>query len=212
MSCRGLSHSALLSFPSCGQWGRRLWGGGFGFFVGLRWEPPPRTWRSLSVGLGGAGPLILAAVPQFLFQVLTFMIHVVSSVFCGHLGKLELASVTLSVAVSIAGPVLGMLSLPRTPPSWRHSMRADSCIHSWAWGGLAQWHIVGVWGKKGVSGSAAHQGCCWVASPDTGCPPGFPFFNPPPLTSPMFSPVSGSSSSMSVEFPLDWACPRRVTP
>lgn len=56
------------------------------------------------LGQDRAGPLTPATGLQFLFQMLNFMIYVVSSMFCGHLGKVELAAVTLSVAVSTAGP------------------------------------------------------------------------------------------------------------
>ncbi|XP_027480387.2 multidrug and toxin extrusion protein 2 isoform X1 [Zalophus californianus] len=70
----------------------------------------PALRRLVPVGFGAeVWTLFALSGPLFLFQVLTFMIHVVSSVFCGHLGKLELASVTLSVAfVNVCGVSIGL--------------------------------------------------------------------------------------------------------
>ncbi|XP_037348698.1 multidrug and toxin extrusion protein 2 isoform X2 [Talpa occidentalis] len=59
----------------------------------------PALRRLIPVGFGAeAWTLFALSGPLFLFQMLTFMIYVVSSVFCGHLGKVELAAATLSVA------------------------------------------------------------------------------------------------------------------
>uniref|UniRef100_A0A452TJH0 Multidrug and toxin extrusion protein n=1 Tax=Ursus maritimus TaxID=29073 RepID=A0A452TJH0_URSMA len=62
----------------------------------------PALRRLVPVGFGAeVWTLFVLSGPLFLFQVLTFMIHVVSSVFCGHLGKLELASFVNVCGVSI---------------------------------------------------------------------------------------------------------------
>ncbi|XP_070335309.1 multidrug and toxin extrusion protein 2 isoform X5 [Odocoileus virginianus] len=65
--------------------------------------------RLVPVGFGAeARTLFILSGPLFLFQMLNFMVYVVSTVFCGHLGTVELAAVTLSVAfVNVCGVSIG---------------------------------------------------------------------------------------------------------
>lgn len=63
-------------------------------------------WCSTSPNKSSSHHLLLLS-SQFFAQLLGFLISVVSSIFCGHLGKAELDAVTLAVSVCIALIPLG---------------------------------------------------------------------------------------------------------
>ncbi|KAM5146651.1 multidrug and toxin extrusion protein 1-like isoform 1-T3 [Mantella aurantiaca] len=52
--------------------------------------------------------IIALSGPAFLYQLMIYMISIVSSIFCGHLGKVELDAVSLAIAVvNISGVAVG---------------------------------------------------------------------------------------------------------
>ncbi|KAK2815640.1 hypothetical protein Q5P01_026107 [Channa striata] len=62
---------------------------------------PAQYWEELVQLFGLAGPVILS-------QAMTFMVSFISTVFCGHLGKTELAGVSLAIAVvNVTGISIG---------------------------------------------------------------------------------------------------------
>ncbi|XP_013855958.1 multidrug and toxin extrusion protein 1 [Austrofundulus limnaeus] len=75
---------------------------GWGSCLKRIWGMVPQDYRNeLAQLFKLAGPVVIS-------QLMVFMISFVSTVFCGHLGKTELAAVTLSIAVvNVTGVSIG---------------------------------------------------------------------------------------------------------
>ncbi|KAI5269600.1 Multidrug And Toxin Extrusion Protein 1 [Manis pentadactyla] len=87
----------------------------------LRAALPPHCWRE-------AAELAALAGPVFLAQLMIFLISVVSSIFCGHLGKVELDVLTLAVSmVNVTG-----VSVCDTLMSQSYGGKNLNCFPCWA--------------------------------------------------------------------------------
>nr|XP_030717145.1 multidrug and toxin extrusion protein 2 isoform X5 [Globicephala melas] len=137
----------------------------------------PALRRLVPVGFGAeARTLVVLSGPLFLFQMLNFMTYVVSSVFCGHLGKVELAAVTLSVAfVNVCGVSIGfglssacdtlMSQVGGPPRAWRGRASPSAAAETVGLGAHLRprnvrwiWELVRPWARAAVPGTPTPKG------------------------------------------------------
>ncbi|XP_073653445.1 multidrug and toxin extrusion protein 2 isoform X1 [Tursiops truncatus] len=137
----------------------------------------PALRRLVPVGFGAeARTLVVLSGPLFLFQMLNFMTYVVSSVFCGHLGKVELAAVTLSVAfVNVCGVSIGfglssacdtlMSQVGGPPRAWRGRASPSAAAETVGLGAHLRprnvpwiWELVRPWAGAAVPGIPTPKG------------------------------------------------------